>query len=156
MITNFEEITNPLSDDELKLLPLLLRGFIRHSEDNPIKAPAIIEAINCRSDIPIKLTGPRLRKLCNHIRRNGLLPLIATSKGYFTSHDPEVIQEQIRSLRERADAILACADGLESFIFVHPLKAMPAADMEKATDQIKEALAQGSFTADQITQLSNQ
>lgn len=64
----------------------------------------------------IKLTGPRLRKLVNYIRSNGLLPLIATSQGYFTTDCKETIAEQIKSLQERANSIKNCAIGLENFL----------------------------------------
>jgi hypothetical protein len=117
MIENFEEITKELNQEELKLVPVLIEKFSNHSYANPIKAPDIVNEMNnnigCSNAL---MTGPRLRKLCNHIRSNGLLPLIATSKGYFISTDKDVIKSQIRSLRQRANSINNCADGLEEFI----------------------------------------
>lgn len=114
MITNFEEITFELTDEELQIVNLLIRGFRNHTSKNPIKAPEIVSAINVKYNL--KLTEPRLRKICNHIRTNGLLPLIATSRGYYCSYDKDEIQQQIQSLRERANAINHSADGLTKFL----------------------------------------
>ena len=64
----------------------------------------------------IRLTQPRLRKLVNYIRSNSLIPLIATSQGYFTTDCKQTIQEQIKSLQERANSIERCAQGLKKFL----------------------------------------
>ena len=119
MITNFEGITSELTDEEKKLIPILIDGFRKRNKDNSIKAPEIIERINGskeRLGLKKKLTEPRLRKLCNHIRSNSLLPLIATSNGYYCSYDREEIEAQIISLQERADAIYNSANGLKKFL----------------------------------------
>ena len=102
MITNFEGITSELTDEEKKLIPILIDGFRKRNKDNSIKAPEIIERINGskeRLGLKKKLTEPRLRKLCNHIRSNSLFPLIATSNGYYCSYDREEIEAQIISLK---------------------------------------------------------
>ena len=64
----------------------------------------------------IKINGPRLRKFVNHIRTNSILPLIATSKGYFVTDDKEIILTQIVSLMQRANSIEGCAQGLKEFL----------------------------------------
>jgi hypothetical protein len=116
MITNFEEITKDLTAQDRIMTLLLMKGFANRTIDNPITEPQIITAVNehlksknvdCK-----KLTGSRLRKHVNFIRVNSLQPLIATSKGYFLSENIETIESQIKSLRERANSIHSCADGL--------------------------------------------
>jgi hypothetical protein len=62
------------------------------------------------------MNGPRLRKMVNYIRTNGIIPLIATSHGYFTTDCKETISEQIKSLQERANSIERCAAGLKKFL----------------------------------------
>lgn len=114
MITNFEEITQELSEVELLLLPKIIAGFKNYSVNNPIKEPDIVRRFNERNTI--KLSGARLRKIVNHIRTNGLLPLIATSKGYYVSYDRSEIEKQIESLKQRANSINNCANGLNRFI----------------------------------------
>lgn len=113
MITNFEEVTEQLTKEEIKLLPVLIAGFKNHKADNPIRADEIVRRINATKHLSI--TPPRLRKLCNFIRARGMLPLIATSKGYYVSYDREEIRKQIQSLEERAGGIMAAADGLKKF-----------------------------------------
>jgi len=115
MITNFEDVTYELTDVEKKMLPLLVQGFKKYTKENPIKEPDIVKRFNERN-VGMKLSGVRLRKLVNYIRTKGLLPLIATNKGYFVSYDKSVIASQIQSLRERANSINDCAKGLEAFI----------------------------------------
>jgi hypothetical protein len=121
MVTNFEEITKELSDEECKYIYLLVTGFQNRTKDNPIKAPDLIKSINTfvaeqRPDIKKKLSEPRLRKLCNYIRSYSLIPLIATSKGYYVSYDKEEIQNQIHSLMDRGQAIIKSSLGLVKFL----------------------------------------
>jgi len=119
MITNFEDITAELNELELELIPILVEGFKTHTEANPIKAPQIVSNMNLylvKKGKKIKMTEPRLRKCVNHIRSNSLLPLIATSKGYYVSNSRDVIEAQIKSLNERASSIKKCAEGLAFFV----------------------------------------
>jgi hypothetical protein len=112
MITNFEKITHELTDDELSIVPYFVKSFQKYTKENPIKAVDIVSRWN-QSQQPIRLSQPRLRKICNHIRSNSLLPLIATSSGYYVSNDKTEIDKQIKSLIERANSILKCAEGLK-------------------------------------------
>jgi len=119
MVTNFEDITPNISEQELDIIPLLVAGFSSHGKNNPIKAPQIVEQMNAflsSKGYKIRMSEPRLRRCVNYIRSNSLLPLIATSDGYYVSYDPEEITSQIKSLRERASAIRVCADGLAAFV----------------------------------------
>jgi hypothetical protein len=82
-------------------------------------APEIVKKCNeylSTTNIKIKLTEPRLRKIVNYIRTNSLLPLIATSSGYYVSNDRMEIINQIESLEQRANSIARCALGLKNFI----------------------------------------
>lgn len=118
-ITNFEQYTYELTQDEIEILPLVIHGFRAYKKNNPIKAELIVKRMNEYLDqhgYKIRLTGPRLRKLVNYIRSNGLIPLIATSHGYFTTDCKQTILEQIRSLQERANSIERCAQGLKKFL----------------------------------------
>ena len=64
----------------------------------------------------IKITEPRLRKLVNHIRVKGILPIIATSQGYYVSYDKQDILDQINSLTQRANSIINSANGLRNYL----------------------------------------
>ena len=118
-ITNFEDFTNELNDKELEILPLVIHSFRKYDKDSPIKSAEIVKKMNIylqERDYKIKMTGARLRKMVNFIRSNSLLPLIATSKGYFTSKNKETVEKQIQSLLERSRSIRLCADGLTKFL----------------------------------------
>jgi len=118
-VTNFENYTHELTDQELEILPIVIHGFRAYKKNNPIKAQLIVTRMNNylqENGYKIRLNGPRLRKLVNYIRSNSLLPLIATSQGYFTTDCKQTIQEQIKSLQERANSIERCAQGLKEFL----------------------------------------
>lgn len=118
MLTNFEQQTEELDDCDLAIIPIVIKAFSKYTKQNPIKAPEIVATFNLNREkigYPKKLTEPKLRKICNHIRSNGLLPLIATSQGYYVSFDQKEVSDMIRSLRERANAINRSADGLMKF-----------------------------------------
>ena len=119
MITNFEDITSELNDDELRILPLIIKGFNQYKKSNPINADEIVNRMNMYleiNQIKMKMSQPKLRKYVNFIRTNGLLPLIATSNGYYVSESKEEIMNQIKSLYERSNSIKRCAEGLRKFI----------------------------------------
>lgn len=120
MITNFEEITSELTDLELTLIPVIVKGFKARTDENPIKAEEIIKTMNIylvKKGIKLKMTGSRLRKSCNYIRRNSIIPLIATSKGYYVPYKHDIVMAQIESLNQRASSIESCARGMSKFIF---------------------------------------
>lgn len=122
MIENFEEITEPLTVDDEKLVPVIITGLKLRSKLNPIKGGDIVVRLNAdrlKYGVKSKITEARFRKIINHIRLNGLLAVIATSKGYYTTEDPEEIRSNIRSLEDRANAILGAADGLRKFLPEH-------------------------------------
>jgi hypothetical protein len=111
MITNFEEITKELTETEMQVLEPLKDVLSKTNNKNPYLTETILWHLS-----EYKITGVRLRKLVNYIRVNRLLPLIATSKGYYLSWDNEDIKKEVKSLRERANSINNAADGLESFL----------------------------------------
>jgi len=118
-ITNFEEYTHELTSEEMEILPIVVHGFRNYKKDNPIKSDLIVSRLNeylQKHESKIRMNGPRLRKIVNYIRTNGIIPLIATSNGYFTSDCKETIKEQIKSLQERANSIQRCANGLNKFL----------------------------------------
>jgi hypothetical protein len=120
MITNFEDITSELTPIENKLVPVIIKGLSAKTKDNPVKAVDIVKGINGylqRNNVSkYTFSEARLRKISNFIRCNGILPLIATSKGYYVSTDRDEIENQIKSLVERAESIMASADGLKKFL----------------------------------------
>jgi hypothetical protein len=118
MIKNFEDITCELTPDEKRLVPVIIRGLNLKSKANPIKGAEIVAAINGQKEkYGIKqFSEPRLRKIVNFIRSEGILPVIGTSNGYYISYDADELNGQIESLTQRADAIMSSANGLKKWI----------------------------------------
>lgn len=118
-LTNFEDQTPELTPEEMAELPAVIHSFRYYDKNNPIKASVIVTKMNIYLKMKgskMKMTDVRLRRMVNYIRTNGLLPLIATSKGYFTSKNKQEIELQIKSLQERARSIQRCANGLKKFL----------------------------------------
>ncbi len=119
MITNFENITKELTEEECKLVPILIKGFSTKTKETAIKAPDIVDAINSQAakfGLKNKFSEVRLRKIVNFIRSEGILPLMATSNGYYCTEDREEIRSQIESLTQRAEAIMVSANGLKKYL----------------------------------------
>lgn len=108
MVTNFEELTAELTDDEKHLVGHLI--FMLELNQQVYKSHEL--------ESSLKTTGVRIRKVINFIRKNHIAPVIGTSKGYYLSYDREQIEKQIKSLYERASSIRDCAKGMEYFLQV--------------------------------------
>ncbi len=113
MVKKFEEITSELTEEEHRLMPLVIKGLSTKTADSPVTGSQIVEAMKAKG---YNMSEPRLRKIINYIRANGMLPLMASSNGYYVSDDTEEIANQVQSLRERALAINAAAKGLKKFL----------------------------------------
>lgn len=123
MVTNFEEITEELSQEELEFVHLIVKSFLKYTKTNPIKAYEIVARFNAAmvsKELKMRMNEPRLRKFVNHIRSKAIIPIIATSRGYYVSFDQKEIEDQVRSLNERAASIRKCAMGLNNFIAPGP------------------------------------
>lgn len=118
MIRNFEQITKEMTEDEKKLVPVIIKGLSTKTKENPIKGAEIVSAINSQKDkYGIKLfSEPRLRKIVNFIRTESILPLMGTSNGYYVTNDRTELESQIESLTQRSEAIMSSANGLKKFL----------------------------------------
>jgi hypothetical protein len=114
MITGFDLETAPLNEDEKKLVPIIIKGlYTKCSPDQAIHGAKICAAVTAKYG---KLTEPRLRKITNFLRSAKILPVIATSKGYYISYDKAEIEKQIRSLEQRQEAVQQAIEGLKLWL----------------------------------------
>lgn len=114
MITGFDLETAPLTDDEKKLVPVIIKGlYTKRSAADAVHGARICEAVSAKYG---KLTEPRLRKITNFLRSAKILPVMATSRGYYISYDKAEIQTQIESLQQRQEAIQQAIDGLKQWL----------------------------------------
>lgn len=118
MITNFEEITANLTPEEKELTFAIMQILMKLKKSKPMKSVEIVERINKQfyKTSDAKFTGIKLRKFCNYIRSKSLLPIIATSNGYYVSYDKTEIALQIESLEQRSEAILNSVNGLKFYL----------------------------------------
>jgi hypothetical protein len=118
MITNFEEITAYLNPEEKELIVTIIEILGTLKKSSPMLSNEIVELVNKKHFINsnYKFTGVKLRKYCNYIRSKSLLPIIATSNGYYVSYDKNEIALQIESLEQRSEAILNSVNGLKFYL----------------------------------------
>jgi len=112
MINGFEEQTHDLTEDEMKVIPILVKGFkTLVGKEKAMTAGQIGDQIKEYHGTTV--SGPRLRKMVNYIRINHMVPLlVASSKGYYVSDDQQEMLDYIQSLKDRAGAIQEVADSL--------------------------------------------
>lgn len=118
MITNFDEETAPLTDEEKRLVEPICKGLLNHvGKCNAITNGAICKAINEKMpedlrEAGFKLTDARLRKIINHIRNNDLVGcLCAGAVGYYVGDIAET-QIYITSLEDRVREIATIKNAL--------------------------------------------
>lgn len=116
MIKNFELHTEDLNDEERMLAKKLISAFSKRSKENPVTATEIVFGVNKNIKLTQKFSDRRLRKIINHYRVHGILPIISTSKGYYVSYDENEIEGMVISLSQRANSILEACYGMQRIL----------------------------------------
>lgn len=128
MVTGFEEFSYELTElEQQKIYPKFIEAWKGRVVNELIKTNDMISGMQnwiVKQNITTskgkiyKMTGPRMRKIIHCARVKGDLPnMIATSKGYFRSDDPQEIKNFIKSCRERANSFLEVANAMETYNF---------------------------------------
>lgn len=120
MIHGFDDITHELTQEEMELLPVFVKGLSsKLGEDRAVTSGEIIRAMEIKG---ISLTGARIRKIINYIRVKKLVRnLVASSKGYYVEMDPKKILEYRKGLLARAKAIEEVAMTFEPYAPIEQL-----------------------------------
>ena len=115
MINGFEQETEPLNDYEQSLLPIFIQGLkTKLGKESAVTNDAMISGLEKMGH---KLNQARVRKIIAHIRNKQLIKgLMASSKGYYITNNPEEIKEYIESLQGRIEAILAIKRTFENYL----------------------------------------
>ena len=106
MITGFEELTEPLTENEKTVyLPPIIKGLrLKIGRHNAVTNKDIVRGL--KKNLGIDISEARVRKIINHIRNHDLVPcLIATSKGYYVAETQKEVDDYIDSLKGRLEAI---------------------------------------------------
>jgi len=112
MINNFDKETAPLTEEEIRAASIIARKIcLNIGVEKAVTSEKIIEAMARQN---IKLTGARVRKIINHIRRTRLVDnLVASSKGYYVENDQVKLREYVDGLLQRAEAIKVVAESYQ-------------------------------------------
>tara|TARA_R110002110_G_scaffold114081_6_gene282928 strand:+ start:1966 stop:2337 length:372 start_codon:yes stop_codon:yes gene_type:complete len=107
MINDFEYITYELTESELELVPIIIKGInLRVGKDLAVSGTLICEKM--------KIKGARLRKIINYIRVNNLIyGLCSCGKGYYIARTLEELEGCIISLRQRVASQVKVLNALE-------------------------------------------
>lgn len=114
MINGFEEYTEHLNEYERDtLLPLIIRGLqTKIGSKNAITNKKMIKALT--SIGYDGLSEPRIRKIINYIRIQGLIiNLVASSKGYYVENNIEERRRYVEGVQARAKSMLASLKNIE-------------------------------------------
>lgn len=109
MLTNFEDLTKPLTDTELQLVPIIAAGLRRKiGKHMAVTATQITDGLAKQGH---RLPGPRVRAIIHHIRVEGIVPLLCSSSaGYYVGTADDVrrtIQSQEERIRSQQAAVQA-------------------------------------------------
>ena len=113
MIQNFIKETSELTKYEAEvLLPIIVMCLQHHiGKDKAVTNRQICERMKKKG---YDLTETRVRKIVNRIRTNNLVEcLIATSRGYYVTHNKQELEDYIKSLKGREEAIRLVREALE-------------------------------------------
>ena len=115
MINGFEQETEPLNDYEQSLVPIFIQGLkTKLGKESAVTNDAMIAGLDKMGH---KLNQARVRKIIAHIRNKQLIKgLMASSKGYYITNNPEEIKDYIESLQGRIEAILAIKRTFEKYL----------------------------------------
>lgn len=105
MIQDFEIETAPLSNDELFAASFISVIIKKHvGKENTIVSSQIAEECK-KQGVNIPLPGARIRKIINYLRHHQLPNIAATSQGYYLPKDRYEMEDYLKSLKDRRDAI---------------------------------------------------
>lgn len=104
-----------LNNEEVVIIPDLVKILLKSNREKPILCSQITTWLINNKDyynLNYKPNSSHIRKLINFIRSESILPVMSFNRGYYVSYKTEDIENMVKSLRERAQAISAAADGL--------------------------------------------
>ncbi len=114
MIKGFEEVTVKISANEKEVyLPLVVEVLSHRVGCKKAATNKMIREYLHLEDSVI-ITETKMRKIISYIRQNHLVPcLIATNRGYYVAEEKQEMDDYLKSLQGRIDAIYASMKALE-------------------------------------------
>ena len=114
MIKGFEDVTAKISVNEKEVyLPLVVEVLSHRVGCKKAATNKMIREYLHLEDSVI-ITETKMRKIISYIRQNHLVPcLIATNRGYYVAEEKQEMNDYLKSLQGRIDAIYASMKALE-------------------------------------------
>lgn len=105
MLPGFNDITQPLTEEEMQMVPIFIKGLSTLvGEENAMTNRMIAKKIN--EKYGYKITDTRVRKIIHYIRVKKLVRfLISSSKGYFILPNIVALKKYKQSLVGRNEAV---------------------------------------------------
>lgn len=115
-LPGFEIETQPLTEDEKKILPVIVKALLKkNGADNAVTNKQIRAGL--LRNLNTEIADSRIRKIINHIRMNNMVPgLLASSKGYYVSTNAKEVKEYIDSLEGREKAIRGIKEKAKQYL----------------------------------------
>lgn len=114
MIKGFEDVAAKISANEKEVyLPLVVEVLSHRVGCKKAATNKMIREYLHLEDSVI-ITETKMRKIISYIRQNHLVPcLIATNRGYYVAEEKQEMNDYLKSLQGRIDAIYASMKALE-------------------------------------------
>jgi hypothetical protein len=95
MLKGYENITYELTEEEIDLLPVIIKGLLnKKGKKQAVSGTKIQKSLN--------LSGARLRKIIGYIRTHDLIfGLCSTKSGYYVAENIKELNECMISLKQR-------------------------------------------------------
>ena len=114
MIKGFEEVTAKISTNDEEIYLPLVKEVLSHRVGHEKKATNKMIRDYLHLEDSVLITETKMRKIISYIRQKHLVPcLIATSQGYYVAEERKEIEDYIKSLHGRIDAIYAVLKAIE-------------------------------------------
>lgn len=100
-----------ISKDDKLMAPVVASKLRQWTKKGPIVSDKFIVRFNTGRK-RYRLSGPKMRMICNYLRSEAFVPIVSTRSGYSIENSPEVLLKQYNSLQSRASKIIDAANGM--------------------------------------------
>jgi biotin operon repressor len=105
---SFENQDLQLSKDEIKLIPLFLKGIKKYNINYPISSKKI--------EAGLKIKGTKVRAIVRYLRRQGY-PIGSNERGYFYARNHFEMEETITHIEQRIKSMQETLKEMKQFKF---------------------------------------
>jgi hypothetical protein len=104
-----------ISQEDKLMAPVVASKLRKWTTKRPMVSEKFITKFNSGRK-RYQLSGPKLRSICNYLRTEAQVPIVATSSGYSIQPSTKALLKQYNSLKSRAEHITNAANGVRKMI----------------------------------------